>query len=131
MNEHDKVKLLHGPPEAPPLKCGDRAVCLFRDCEVVITSWTDARIPWPRCRAIGMRGGWGLLVDEELARAVRTESAAALMYWWRGSSTAVFNWRQALGVPRLGTEGNRCLRQALNEELAARLRDEAPPLRAG
>jgi LPXTG-motif cell wall-anchored protein len=35
------------------------------------------------------RGGSGLLLDEELARAVRHESAAAVMYWWRASHGAV------------------------------------------
>ena len=63
----DRVKLLFGPYNPPPLRRGDRATCLFRDCEVAITSWTDAPIPWPRCRAAHhRRGGPGLLVDEEL-----------------------------------------------------------------
>src|SRR5262245_50244449 len=46
-------------------------------------------IPWPRCRALDQRGGCGsgLLVDEELARAVRSESTAAEMYWWGWVST--------------------------------------------
>src|SRR5262245_9820977 len=43
MNEADRVKLLFGPYRAPPLKRGDRAFCLFRDCLVVVTSWTDSR----------------------------------------------------------------------------------------
>ena len=52
MDDADRVKLLFGPYPAPPLKRGDRAHCLFRDCDVVINSWTDARIPRPRCRAL-------------------------------------------------------------------------------
>src|ERR1700689_1905722 len=100
MNECDRVKFLFGPYKAPPHKRGDRATCLFRDCEVVITSWSDAPIPWPRCRAPDSPGGSGLLVDEELARAVRNESAAALMHWWGTSANAVKNWRKALGVIR-------------------------------
>ena len=68
----ERVKLLFGPYQAPPLKRGDRAVCLFRDCELIITGWTDARIPWPRWHALDSSGpGSGLLVNEELARAVR------------------------------------------------------------
>jgi hypothetical protein len=68
MTDRERVKLLFGPYQAPPLKRGDRAHCLVRDCEVVITGWTDARIPWPQCRALDSPGpGSGLLVDEELA----------------------------------------------------------------
>src|SRR5262249_41617364 len=85
MTDRDRVQLLVGPYKAPPLKRGDRATCLFRDCGVVVTGWTDARVPWPRCRALDSPGGGsGLLVDEELTRAVRHESAAAVMFWWGG-----------------------------------------------
>lgn len=82
MNDRERVKLLHGLYHPPALRRGDRAACLVLDGEVVITSWTDARISWPRCRAVGSRGGSGLLVDEELARAVRNESAVAIKFWW-------------------------------------------------
>jgi hypothetical protein len=78
----DRVKLLHGPYRAPSLRVGDRATCLFRDCDVVVTSWTDAPLSWPRCRRAEGKGHPSLLVDEELARAIRTESAAAVGYWW-------------------------------------------------
>jgi hypothetical protein len=86
MTDRDRVKLLFGPYQAPALRRGDRAFCLLRDCTVVVTSWSSDRIPWPRCRALdGTGGGSGLLLDEELARAVRHESAAAVMYWWGAS----------------------------------------------
>src|SRR5262249_12921032 len=89
MTHPDRVKLLFGPYRTPPLKRGDRAFCLFRDCAVVVTSWTDARIPWPRCRPLDSPlGGSGLLVDEVLARAIRHESAAAICFWWRASEGA-------------------------------------------
>jgi|SRR5579864_6124697 len=100
-----RTALLAGPYHPPALRKGDRAFRLFRDTDVVITSWTDARISWPRCRAIEQAGGSGLLVDEELARAVRTESVVAIKYWWRTSKNAVQNWRRALGVTRKGNPG--------------------------
>src|SRR5689334_8281028 len=109
MRGYDKTALLFGPYRPPPLKAGNRAHCLLRGCVVVVTSWTDAPIPWPRCRALDSRGGSGLLVDDELARAVRNEAAVAIRHWWRVSHTAVYNWRQALGVGQTDPEGTRRL----------------------
>jgi hypothetical protein len=124
----DRVKLLFGPYQAPPLKRGDRAVCLFRDCEVVITTWSDAPIPWPRCHALDSPGpGSGLLVDEELARAVRHESALAIRHWWGASWTAVRNWRRALGVRGLDTEGSRELHRKVSHEGGAAVRHKFAP----
>ena len=76
----DRFKLLHGPYQAPRLRMGDQATCLYRDATVIITGWTEGRIPWPRCRTVGAPGHAGFLVDQELARAVRTESEVAVMY---------------------------------------------------
>src|SRR5262245_18210963 len=82
MRDADRVRLL-GTYKAPPLKPGDRTDCLYRDTEVIIKGWSNARIPCPQCtRARGRGPGFGLLVDEELVRAVRHESAAALDLWW-------------------------------------------------
>ena len=53
----DRVRLLHGPYQAPRLHVGDRATCLFRDRDVVGTGWTDAPISWPRCRLSHAPGG--------------------------------------------------------------------------
>ena len=47
----DRLRLLHGPYQPPRLRVGDRATCLFRDCDVIVTSWTDAPISWPRSKA--------------------------------------------------------------------------------
>jgi hypothetical protein len=78
MRDLDRVQLLHGPYTPPALNRGDPAVCRYRDAGVVVTSWSEAPIPWPRCQVPGQRGGSGLLVDAELARAVRCESAQAI-----------------------------------------------------
>jgi hypothetical protein len=40
----DRARLLYGPYQAPALRKGDRAFCLYHDTDVVITGWTDARI---------------------------------------------------------------------------------------
>jgi hypothetical protein len=53
----DKYRLVHGPYEPPPLRQGGRATSLYRDTLVVITAWSGGRISWPRCRALGVRGG--------------------------------------------------------------------------
>jgi hypothetical protein len=111
--------LLGGPYRAPALRKGDRASCLYRDGDVVVTSWTAAPIPWPRCRRLGGKGGGsGLLVTEELARAVRTESVVALMYWFGVSHNTVCLWRKAFGVGQWETAGSKRL-QLQNSAAAA------------
>jgi hypothetical protein len=99
--EDDRVRLLFGPYQPPALKVGDRATCLYRDAEVVIYDWSLGRIPWPLCYRAGTRAfGKGLLVNEDLARAIRRESAAAVQYWWGVCSKVVTLWRKALEVGR-------------------------------
>jgi hypothetical protein len=110
----DPSRLRFGPYTPPAVKKGDRTSCLYRDADVVVTAWTAARIPWPRCRALASRGGAGLLVTDELRRAILSESAAAVMHWFGVSTKAVWKWRRAFGVAgRLGTPGSR----ELNAEL--------------
>jgi hypothetical protein len=117
MRERDRVKLLGGPYWAPRLRVGDVTRCLYRDRDVIITGWSDAPIPWPRCRPRGGRGGGGgLLVDEELARAIRTESAAALMHHWGVGVKAVWNWRRCFAIGRTDTPGSARLVQAAAEK---------------
>jgi hypothetical protein len=97
----DPHQLHHGPYNPPAVRRGDRATCLYRDADLIVTGWSDARISWPRCRRLGSRGGGlGLLVHEELARAVRLELSTAIQYWWGVSEFTVWEWRKALGVPR-------------------------------
>jgi hypothetical protein len=121
MNSHDRVALLYGPYRAPALRKGDRSTCLYRDGDVVVTSWTDAPIPWSRCRSVEhRRGGPGLLVDDELLRAIRHESAAAVGHWWRVSVSVVWCWRRAFLVDKTNNEGsNRLVRAAAEKGAAA------------
>ncbi len=115
-------RLLHGPYLPQRVHIGERVHCQLRDCLCVITSWSDARISWPRCRAIGSRGGSGLLLDDQLAHAVRNESAKALGFWWGVSADVVWRWRKLLGIPRAGTEGSRVLIQAAAQLGAAAIK---------
>jgi hypothetical protein len=109
--------LLRGPYRAPALKLGRAALCLIRG-EVVVTGWSEGRIPWPLCHPAGRGGRSAFLVNRTLARAVRTESAVALGHWFGVDVGTVTRWRKALGVGRL-TEGSARLRRKLNRALGA------------
>src|SRR5262245_13829940 len=106
----DRARLLFAGYESPDLKVGDRAICLVRDAEVVVYGWTVAPLAWPLCSYAGSRGaGKGILVEGELARAIRHESAFAVQHWWGVCQKTVCKWRAALGVCRTDTEGSRRL----------------------
>jgi hypothetical protein len=108
------VSLLAGPYIPPLAKRGERMFCLYRDCDVIITTWTDARIPWPRCRRPESSAGSGLLITEELVRAIKTESAVALKHCFGIGTKAVWNWRKAFGVAHWGNEGSKRLKQEID-----------------
>jgi hypothetical protein len=135
MNARDRVQLLFGPYRAPRLRKGGRATCLLLDTDVVITGWTDARVSWPLCRPLdNRRGRPTILLDDELARAVRHEAAAAIRHWWGVSVAVVWRWRKALGVGRMDSEGSRRLIQAAVEagaDARGRSRFRCPPRTAG
>jgi hypothetical protein len=119
--------LWHGRYRPPTLRRGDRATCLYRDADVIVIGWSDARISWPRCRRPDTHGGGsGLLIDEELARAVRCESVKAICHWWGVNYSVVWKWRKALGVPRFN-EGSGRLQATLNATKAARLKGQRLP----
>ncbi len=119
----EHVRLLFEPYQAPPLRRGDRAFCLVRDYAVVVIGLSGARIPWPRCVRLERPryGRGGLLIDDELARAIRHESATAVAYWWGVHLSTVLNWRKALGVTRTNNEGtHRLVLGAIDQTLKAR-----------
>lgn len=104
--------ILRGTYTAPALRRGDRADCLYRDCLMVVTHWSDAPIPWPVGRQMESRGRSCIIVDEELVRAVRQESAAAVAYWWGVSGPTVAKWRKAFDVNRKNNAGTQVLVRA-------------------
>jgi hypothetical protein len=126
MRNHERVRLLFGPYTPPRLIKGDKVFCHFRDKLVSIIGWSDGRISWPRCCPVGDRGGGkGLLVDDELLRAVRHESATAVAYWWGVSESTAQRWRRAFDVRRMENEGTRRLMLANVEEVVLRHRPPA------
>jgi hypothetical protein len=124
MRQSEKVKLLGGPYRPPALERGQITTCLFRKQVVVILGWSNAPIPWPICKKPGRGGGQGLLADEELLRAIRTESALALAYWWGMTTAQVWRWRKAFGIGRYDTPGSvRLTRYARQKAGAAKARN--------
>jgi hypothetical protein len=70
----------------------------------------------------------GRLVDEQLTRAIRGESAFALEYWFGLAANKVTLWRKPLDVEGWnGTEGTRRLVQAGQERRVAKLRGKRLP----
>jgi len=124
----DKVKLLFGPYKPTPLQRGDVAFCYIRDYPVVVIGWSDARIPWPRYIPLDPpRQGRGLLIDDELARAILHESALAVAPWWGVSVSTVWHWRKALGVTRKNNQGtHRLVLGAIGATLESRFGEGGP-----
>jgi hypothetical protein len=95
LRDAERFKLHFGPYRTPRFKLGSVVQDEIRG-EVRITRITAGRIPWP----VGIRNrGWSLVVYGDLARAIRRESPAAVMYWWGISRRTTVVWRRALDVP--------------------------------
>lgn len=103
----ERVKLLFGPYQPPRLRKGDRVFCLSLDRPVVVVGMSPGPIPWPTCMQLEppRKGPRRILVEEELARAVRNESTEAVAYWWGVHRSTVHKWRRALGVTRKNNRG--------------------------
>src|SRR5262245_25698110 len=120
MKDVDRLKLL-GTYKTPRVRIGRVLSCEARDCDVVVTGYTDARIPWP----VGRRRGFAakaLVVYGGLADAVRWEAAIAVCHWFGVSAQTVSKWRKALGVGQLTTGTHRLRLHYSGEPWAKRAR---------
>jgi hypothetical protein len=88
--------LVRGPYKAPPCRIGATLHDAIRG-DIVVVAISKAPIPWPLGRQ-RPHAKLAPIVTTELERAVRTESALALQYWWRVGNWLVSKWRRELGV---------------------------------
>src|SRR4051812_44964191 len=83
MTDRERHALLFGPYSTPAFHFGDVVFCEMRG-EVTLVGLTGSRIPWP----IGERGRSKThAIIGDLADALRSESAAAVCYWWGVNTT--------------------------------------------
>lgn len=125
--DDERFCLVGGPYLAPDVRPGD----WLEDAErgsVQVGGYTQtARIPWPRLKKTGRAS---LILCGDLIRAIQTESALAIGYWWGVSGFVIARWRKVLGIDQVGTEGSLRLyqkytSQKLPEDVAARGRKNA------
>jgi hypothetical protein len=114
MRDADRYKLL-GTYRTPRVRVGPVLTCEARDGDVVVTGYSDARIPWPLGRVRGGRGQGGLVVYGALAEAVRRDSNQAVAHWFGVKPNTLSLWRKALEVRRTN-EGTGRLRRAYGAE---------------
>ena len=92
--------LLFGPYDPPLCDAGDWLDDAYYG-RVQVAGFLEAPLPWPRRRG---KGPPAPILTPELVRAIETESAYAVAYWWGVSISQVQNYRRWLKVPRR-TEG--------------------------
>jgi hypothetical protein len=115
MRDTDRYQLL-GTYHTPRVRVGRVLTCEYRDRDVVVTGYTDARIPWPHGRPRGHRGGTpGPVVYGGLAEAVRRESNQTVAHWFGVTPSTVSVWRRALEVKRTNA-GTHRLRKGYGAE---------------
>lgn len=125
--DDERFFLLGGPYLAPDVRPGDWLEDAERGSVQVGGYTRTARIPWPRLKKTGKAS---LILCGDLIRAVRTESALAIRYWWGVSGVVVARWRKVLGVGQTGSEGSLRLYQKyaphkLPGDVSARGREKA------
>jgi hypothetical protein len=121
MEDSERFRLL-GKYRTPRFRIGQRVICQVRG-EMVITSMTDAPIPWP----VGKHGAGrhSLIVYKDLAKAIRRESEQAICHWFGVCPTTVWKWRKALGVGFANEGTSRLFRDYTKEPWAIEARAKA------
>ncbi len=107
--------LIGGPYYPPRVRPGEFYPCEVHGLELV-TDWTDAPLSWPIHRGGRGRGRSSLLVTPELVRALRTESVAAICYWWGVGKATVVRWKAHFGIGR--SEGSSRLYEIIRDQVA-------------
>lgn len=123
MRDADRFRLLCI-YRTPRVRIGTVLTCEARDCDVVVTGYTDARIPWP----VGRRKGAparGPVVFGGLAEAVRRESNQAVCYWFGVTPWTASKWRRLLGIKWTNPGTRRLRSDYFDEPWAKRARKKA------
>jgi len=123
MKAADRFKLL-GTYRTPRVRLGRVMSCEARDCDVIVTGYTDARIPWP----VGRRKGataFGPIVFGDMARAVRTASNQAVCHWFGVTPWTASKWRRRLGIKWTNPGTRRLRSDYFAEPWAERARQKA------
>lgn len=119
MLDANRFKLLRGPYHAPRCLLGRRLYCELRGW-VFVAKMSDARIPWPMCKA-GKRAR-AFVLTGDLVRAVVRESNQAVCHWWGVTPQTVTAWRKVLDVPPINTGTARLYREYAPERLTPEVR---------
>lgn len=113
MKDSERFRLI-GTYKPLRVKIGTVLSCEFRDCDVVVTGYSDGKITWPIGSAKGIRAKT-LVICGDLAEAIRKESNQAVCYWWGVTPQTVTKWRKALDVGTY-TEGTNRLQTLIGHE---------------
>lgn len=99
LEEEERCRLLYGPYK-PPLVRDGFLVDAVRG-KVRFSHFTNAPIPWPKCKKPKSRSGGGSgghVLCGDLVRALTDESASAIAYHWGVCHGTIIKWRLALGL---------------------------------